>query len=169
MFYSKYRLWLEFTGFKWQLQDRTGFYQNQWNENRFPSAQRKSWQNQTLFLKDPSEIFRDLWESKCILSEKFKVLLDLLMKIRSALFYWFLCSELTVHVSPLGPEDECLCGGRVGPSRTSRIRLSVCEQWLVQRWSSRLQYWTWTIRHKVSRVSVMMMFVLRVSTRSVSQ
>ena len=46
-------------------------------------------------------------------------------------------------------EDEWLCGGRGGQSRASRVQLSVHEEWPVQKWSSILQWWTWTLRHKV--------------------
>ena len=47
------------------------------------------------------------------------------------------------------PEDERLCGGGEGQIRVSRIQLCVSEEWSVQTCSSKVQCWTWTLRHKV--------------------
>jgi len=49
----------------------------------------------------------------------------------------------------------CWCLQRSAPqtgSRVSNSRLSVYEEWLVQRNTSRPQWWSWTLRHKVRQL-----------------
>lgn len=47
---------------------------------------------------------------------------------------WHICFQSS------GPETDI---------KVSRIQLSISEEWLVQRLSSILQYWIWTLTHKV--------------------
>lgn len=61
------------------------------------------------------------------------------------------CSALTVSVVGFSvrlTEHEWF-GGRRGHSRVSRIQSSVYEEWSVQKSSSSLQYWSWTLRRRV--------------------
>lgn len=61
------------------------------------------------------------------------------------------CSALTVSVVGFSvrlTEHERF-GGRRGHSRVSRIQPSVYEERSVQKSSSRLQYWSWTLRQRV--------------------
>ena len=124
---------------------------------------------QTTVTKENKHRFKENWQAGFILHlhtyTPCMCLCDIFVSqpsitTRQTCLSWFLSSELTVFTDGFNSqtdfrtEDECLWGGRGGQSRTSRVQLSVCEQWPDQRRYSELQWWTWTLRHKVRELTL---------------